>query len=159
MLEGYDVAQVCINGHVTNSSSMSMPEFDKKFCDECGAGTITKCPVCSENIKGKYHTPGLVDFSPFYPPKFCDNCGTPFPWTKSKLTEAKELTQLSDTLSAEEKTDFNESLENLVKNTKVPVAEVKVKKYLGKVGKEMSKAMRDILVDIVSESIKKSLWG
>ena len=51
----YDTAQICINGHVINSMSISHPEHNKKFCDKCGALTITNCPKCNTPIKGHYH--------------------------------------------------------------------------------------------------------
>ena len=53
----YDIAQICINGHVINSMSKSHPEHNKKFCDKCGAPTITNCPKCNTPIRGHYHAP------------------------------------------------------------------------------------------------------
>ena len=53
----YDTAQICMNGHVINSMSISHPEHNKKFCDKCGAPTTTNCPKCNTPIKGHYHPP------------------------------------------------------------------------------------------------------
>ena len=33
----YDVAQICTNGHVVNSSASSVPQSNQKYCTECGA--------------------------------------------------------------------------------------------------------------------------
>jgi hypothetical protein len=58
MINGwYDTAQICINGHIINSMSKSHPEHNKKFCDKCGAQTITNCPNCNAPIRGYYHAP------------------------------------------------------------------------------------------------------
>src|SRR5213080_2664584 len=49
----YDVAQVCLNGHVTNGFSRSSPEFNETFCSNCGERTITVCPACNHAIRGQ----------------------------------------------------------------------------------------------------------
>ena len=36
---------------------------------------------------------------------------------------------------------------------------VRFKKYAAKGGKEIGRSFRDILVEIVSETVKKSIWG
>ena len=51
----YDVAQICLNGHVINESVKEYPKFNKKYCDKCGASTITNCPNCHAEIQGEYH--------------------------------------------------------------------------------------------------------
>ena len=38
--EGFDVAQVCPNGHVTNSSFHNEPQFNVDYCTKCGEKTI-----------------------------------------------------------------------------------------------------------------------
>ena len=53
----YDTAQICINGHIINSMSISKPEHNKKFCDKCGEPTITNCQNCNAPIRGYYHPP------------------------------------------------------------------------------------------------------
>ncbi|MBK7867373.1 MAG: DUF2321 domain-containing protein [Ignavibacteriales bacterium] len=50
-MEGYDVAQICLNGHCTNSSFKSFPEFNQDYCDKCGEQTITLCPACKSPIR------------------------------------------------------------------------------------------------------------
>ncbi len=84
-----DIMQVCLNGHKINTSYNRYPERNRKFCNTCGAKTITKCPECNSSIKGKKYTQGVV--STYSPPvkEFCDNCGKPYPWAKTK----KEITE------------------------------------------------------------------
>lgn len=160
MRQRYDSAQICINGHVINSMAGTDPTHNKKYCEDCGAETITNCKSCNAPIKGSYHYPNILPMGLGYdPPKFCDNCGNPLPWTENKLKAAKELGELTDSLSAEEKVDLQSSIEDLVKDTpNVPVAQIKVKKYLTKAGKEITQGMRDILIDLVSETIRRTIW-
>jgi hypothetical protein len=55
---------------------------------------------------------------------------------------------------------FKVDLESLVKDTpQAKVASFRVKTFLGKAGKEITSVARDILVDIVSETAKKAIWG
>lgn len=159
--EGYDIAQVCINGHVINSNSLTYPTKNKKFCDKCGEGTITTCKNYGASIKGSYLYPVIINSGLGYKlPNFCDNCGHQYPWTEIKLKASVGLINLSENLDDEEKVDLNNCIEDLVKeNSNVPVALLKLKKYLGKAGQEIALGIKDILIDIVSETIKKSIWS
>jgi hypothetical protein len=158
MYKGYDTAQICLNGHVINSMATAYSNHNKKFCDECGAATITACPSCSANIKGDYHSE-VVSFAEFLTPKFCDNCGSQYPWTKTQLQVARELIELADELNQDQKDDLKINLEELVKESpKVPVAQIKVKKLLSKVDKDISKGIHEALAEIISETIQENIW-
>lgn len=160
MNEGYDVAQICINGHLVNSSSRSMSQFNQKFCEKCGAETITQCPSCKLDIRGYYHSPGFISLAEESIPSFCHNCGKSYPWTESALDAAQELADELSELTDEEKDLLKKSLPDLIKETpKTKVAESRFKKIMSKAKKESVDAMRSILVDIISETIKKSLFG
>lgn len=50
--EGYDVMQVCLNGHQITDEVIFTPQHKKPFCPECGAATITACPECQAPIQG-----------------------------------------------------------------------------------------------------------
>jgi len=81
----YDAQQVCLNGHQITDNYHSSPEFRKKFCPTCGAETIHQCPNCGHEIRGDYHTDGVVAIGfPTPVPTHCENCGKPFPWTEKK---------------------------------------------------------------------------
>ena len=81
----YDTAIVCRSGHVINDRSQTRPQFNKKFCDKCGAPAIGRCDACGAAIRGDYIADGVavLGFAPMAP-DFCDNCGAPYPWTKPK---------------------------------------------------------------------------
>jgi len=112
----YDTAQICTNGHVINSQSVYRPEHNKKFCDKCGAPTITNCQNCNSPIKGYYHVPpvGTTKYTDLPLPSFCPVCGEPYPWTEAKLKAAKELTDLLEDLSPEEREILKKSFDDIV---------------------------------------------
>jgi hypothetical protein len=157
--EGYDIAQICLNGHLINSSSSDYPQFNKKYCNKCGLATITKCPDCNSEIPGHYNIPGRLSVVRYSIPSFCSRCGKPFPWTKQKLQAAHDLAQELDDISEEDRKSLNQSIDEIVKDTpSASVASMKFKRILSKTGKHVSQAFRDILVDILSEATKKVLW-
>ncbi|MDB2244520.1 DUF2321 domain-containing protein [Halorubrum ezzemoulense] len=75
-------AQVCLNGHILNTSPN--PEYIREhdFCEDCGQEGITECPECEDqkiiasdqNVTTDDVTRSDLDL-------FCRSCGTGFPWT------------------------------------------------------------------------------
>jgi hypothetical protein len=156
----YRVAEICLNGHVTTSYADVMPDLREKYCSICGEQTITKCPHCDSPIRGSYYEPDVLGDFEYVKPSFCHNCGRPFPWTERSLQAASELMELSGKLEGAELTQFKADLNSLVKDTlQAKVASFRVKTFMSKVGKEIASGVRDILVDIVSETAKKAIWG
>src|SRR5947199_9996158 len=95
----YDVAQVCLNGHVPNGFSRSSPEFNETFCSNCGERTITVCPASNHAIRGQIAGSMIVGFPA---PTFCHNCGEACPWTARSVTAARELAEEIESLGTEE---------------------------------------------------------
>ena len=156
----YDTAQICLNGHVITSMGGSSPEFRKDYCDECGEKTIMSCPDCNNPIKGYYDDQDIFGGFHYDRPKFCDSCGHPYPWTTQQTNAAKELVDFTDNLTKEEKEDLKKSIDDIIKdNANTTVAQVKLKKYASKAGTEVAKGIKDILIGIVSETVKKAIWG
>ena len=170
----YDTAQICINGHTVNLMSVSRPEHNRKFCDRCGAPTITKCQNCNVSINGFYHEgtadefdiEGMIEEIVNPPPNithnyttvpsFCPDCGKPYPWTEAKLKAAQELTDLLEELEPEEREILKKSFDDIVRDTpQTKVAATQFKRLLLKVGKTMAEQLRELVVDIASETAKK----
>ncbi len=153
--DGYDVAQICINGHPTTSALTIVPGAAKNFCDKCGAATITACQHCEHPIRGS-STEGIsLGYSP---PQFCENCGEPYPWTAAKLEAVNELSALLDDLSDEEKQEIEESIRELSSDTpKTPLAAAKVRRLLGKMGQDAYKLTIRVITDVATEAAKKEL--
>jgi len=158
----YDTAQICINGHVINSCSIKLPQHNKKFCDKCGATAITSCQNCNAPIRGEYHQAHVIKpiyYNELKLPSFCYECGKPYPWTEAKLKAAKELSDEIDNLSPEERELLKKSLDDIVRETpQTTLAVNRFKRLVTKAGKPAADAFRDILVDVSSEAIKKSIW-
>lgn len=115
MLKGdFDVAQICLNGHVINSFVETLPGNNRRFCKECGEATITNCPACDAPIPGSY-AGGYVSIDPEKPaldyraPDFCEECGTAFPWRRAKV----EIPKVLDTAALREKIMARFSLEEI----------------------------------------------
>ena len=156
----YDTAQICLNGHVVSTFASSQPQSNQKFCAQCGAETILACTGCGTTIRGYYHVPGVIGFFDYSKPAYCYGCGKPFPWTAASLEAASELVDDLETLSHEEKQQLKGSFPDLVRDTpRTAVAEGRFKRLTKKAGTETVGAMRSILIDVVSEAVKKSIFG
>ena len=156
----YDTAQVCINGHVINPRAETEPEHNKSYCSECGAETITSCPNCEAKIRGKLHSGNYFTLPMLEAPKFCWTCGSPYPWTVSRLKAAHDLANEIKGISKEERKLLNLSIDELVGDTpQTNVAIVRFRKMMSKVGPELCDTFKKILIEIMSEAVKKQIWG
>lgn len=155
----HDVAQVCPNGHVANDATQRSPAFNKPHCDRCGEKTITACENCNAPIRGEYHVEGVVAVGfEYHPPAFCHNCGHPFPWTARKQQAAIDLFFEENPIK-EEREEFRSSVEQITKDSpQAQVASKRLSRLLGKIGQQTASAIRDILVDVASETAKKILF-
>lgn len=161
----YDVAQVCLNGHMVNDATKAVPKNNNKFCGQCGAPTITQCPKCNSDLRGYYHDEsdltllGMSTSVPGQLTSFCIECGAPFPWTESKLQAARDLVQELDELKPEDKDILTKSLDELVSDTpRTQLAATRFKRIASKAGIEGAGALKSILVDIISETAKNMIW-
>ena len=155
----YDVAQICLNGHTITSRAASKPELQCKACPDCGAKTITACPECKTRIRGEYDVEGIwIMGSTFTVPKYCHNCGSPFPWTKDQLEAIKLLLDEDEDLATETKSRALEVLPDLLADTpKTELAAARWKKLLGGTSKLIGDSIRGIFVEIGTEAALKLL--
>jgi hypothetical protein len=103
--------------------------------------------------------PGVVASFHFHAPAFCAGCGTAYPWTESTLQAARDLTNELGGLNETEKEALSKSFDDLVRDTpQTQVAAIRLKRLLPKIGREGAAALRDLLVDIASETAKKMIW-
>lgn len=156
----YDTAQVCLNGHIINDSYTQYPEFNQSFCGQCGAETITTCIECGAYIKGSYIDTDFCtpDMAPAVS-SYCHNCGKPYPWTLSALEAAQELLEIEDILSQEELDYLSKNMSAIVSDTpKTTVVATKLKLAVGKLSRHVGSAIYDIVVDVASETAKKTLF-
>jgi len=158
MRDGYDISQICLNGHVINDSTREFPEHNKDFCDKCGEKTITTCQKCKSDIQGCYHVKGVVRSYKTPASHYCKNCGNPFPWTEAKINSALELVKELE-LSEENQEIINENINDIITETpKTDLAVIRFKKVMSSIGKNASEMFKNILTNILSEAIKKQIW-
>lgn len=154
----YYTMQVCENGHVVEER-LEEQTCEMAFCEECGAKNISACPTCGTSIKGE-EIIGIatIGFEP-EPPKYCYKCGDPFPWTRASLEALKELAELDDSLDEGDVKDLAVSAEEILSETpKTKVAAIRFKKILSRAGSETATAARELFVDIVAETAKRTIW-
>ena len=157
----YDVAQVCVNGHVVNDKARKNPEYNAPFCDKCGGATIICCTECASYIQGDF-VGGRIAFissQTMAPPSFCPQCGHAHPWTDSKIKAAIEMFAEEVTDAAEQKA-FQDNLNAISKDTpQVEVAAVRIRKQIAMLGKSAGVSILKMVVDVAAEAIKKSISG
>jgi len=157
----YDVAQICLNGHIINGSAKMDPIHNKDFCPKCGSKTITNCLNCNLWIEGDFYitltnqftgTQSLRTTGRFALPLFCPKCGVPFPWTEKKIEVSKNLISELSELTQEEKELLVKDVDIIIRDTPETIFSAnRIKKILPKIGK----VIRDLIVDISSETAKK----
>ena len=156
--EGYDVMQVCLNGHTITDTAATQPEFAKPFCSNCGERTITTCPECRAPIQGTYHVPGVAVLAFAIPkaPNNCHACGTAYPWRQAAIANAIEVLQLD--LEGQDAADVAELVRAVsVETPRTEVAALKLKRLLPKLGKATYDVAIKVISDFASEAAKKTL--
>jgi hypothetical protein len=152
----YEVSEICLNRHVTNAGIYVLYPGDLlKRCEKCGEQTTTTCLHCGKEIRRRLGAGMIFDG----PPSFCREYGEPYPWTERALAEATELVEEQQLLSDQEKQELKNTLPDLVKDTpRTQVAAMKFKRLATKAGTEALGMLRDVLVDIASETAKKIIF-
>ncbi|PKF88422.1 DUF2321 domain-containing protein [Bacillus sp. BA3] len=153
----YQTALICTNGHIVNGNMEEWPVDNQAFCSECGANTIDKCKNCGTKIKGdNNYGIGYEHLQEAH--SHCSGCGKAFPWLDEKLKAAKELIDEMEQLNTEEREKLKTSIDDLIINgPRTELAVTRFKKLIPKAGKDLANGMRAIIVEIASETAKKSL--
>lgn len=143
-----------MNGHVISSTSAKY----RKFCKECGSETVSLCSNCKNYIQGAYETEFFL--SDYERPSYCHECGHPFPWTSKIIENAIELVSLDDDLPNDHKEIIKLALpELLVETPTTPLAVAKYRKYITSAQDFVKDGLKNLMFDVVNETVKKSLWG
>lgn len=154
---GYDVAQVCLNGHVINARSEGYPEKNAKFCPDCGEGTITTCQDCSKKIRGEPTDVFSIGFT-FPAPNYCRECGKPYPWTQRKIEAFRELVDVLS-LNKDYKTVMLDGITDIVRDTpRTEVVCVKFSRIISKL-KQQEPQLISMLSNIATDRAKELLSG
>lgn len=155
----YRVAQICMNGHVITDSADAYPQHKENFCSTCGKPTIMSCPECDTPIRGDYYVTGFGGSSNYKKPLYCHNCGKPYPWTKTILDTAQEIIEYDEKLSSDEKVILQDTITDIVNDSpKTQLATSKYKSVISKALSNTGDALKQILIEIASETAKKTLF-
>ncbi len=153
-------ALICLNGHVitTNADNSS---FTTPYCSKCGKKTISSCPNCQHQIDGKYEVQGILDLTGYdmTAPAFCPYCGKPYPWTQLAIDAAIAIINETDNLTESDKTTFSDNISDILSETpKTKLATIRINKVLKKAGSTITAGVKDVLVEICAESVKRVLF-
>jgi len=92
-------------------------------------------------------------------PVFCPDCGEPYPWTEAALKAAQELSDELENLSPEECDLLKKSIDDIVRETpQATVAVSRFKRLVAKAGPVAADMYREILLPLLSETVKKLIW-
>ena len=151
----YRSATICENGHVLNATRA----VSDKYCTECNAKVITKCPYCGNPIRGMYESDSIVIFPGSYKlPKYCYNCGEAYPWTEKSIKNTQALICEDDSLSNVDKERLSRSLPDIMSETPgTQLAISHVKKALSAAGRFTSDGLRQFVIDFGCELAIKLL--
>ena len=153
----YRNATICKNGHIVSYSQAKV----EKYCSKCGAITYSSCPKCGARIRGVYENPNVIYIGSldYELPHYCYQCSKPYPWTQQILDNAVELLALDPNLDDESKELIKTAIPGLlVDSPSTPVAVAQYKAGIKKAADFIGNALRQVLVDVVSEAAKKVLF-
>lgn len=161
---GYENGVVCANGHWINRFG-SRPERTTNACPQCGAKAIQRCATCQTPVRGapvSQPAPGMTVASlqrPAPPDRCCDNCGSPYEWTDRAIAAARDLIALETNVSDKERAALTAELPNLFsQGPRTAVAMRRLRAFLGTAAPATVQALGELLIDIVAETVKRSLW-
>lgn len=125
----FRTAQICTDGHIINGSMEDNPELNKNYCHLCSSKVISECSVCHTKIQGDYYGDYEIPFDIksgktetrqeiihklTEAPAYCYECGSPFPWTETRLQYGQNIVDSLDEISPELKKNFKELLPDII---------------------------------------------
>lgn len=163
----YVVAMICLNGHSVNAYSEAVPTDNSARCRRCGEPTITECPKCRSPIRGGppqamsvIHEGGPPRVLGFRFPAHCDHCGAAYPWTERRRAAIADIVDLAENLSEEERETLKATIGDIVvESPRTEPSIIRFKRIVGKVGAEIRAGLSRVLGDVVSEAVKRQIFG
>ena len=151
----YDVAQVCLNGHVVNERSKKFPKHNTDYCADCGAKTTTTCHECDGKIRGAFDSP-VINPPPIITPSYCTKCGKPYPWMQDKIDAFRKLVDLSP-LDEGDKKVLSNGVEHIISDT--PKTKLTCARFVRIISKEspLGSALLNVAAEHAKEILDK-LW-
>ena len=158
----FEVQLVCANGHLLNDWAQAQAAPDAKFCPECGEGTLSRCPECDTALRARFLPEGERNGGKRLAraPRYCHECGSPFPWTAERLLAADELAAQLDDLSDEERRLLRAAFRDiLTENPRTEVAALRIKRAAEQAGKGAGRILFEVVENLASETAKRLILG
>ncbi len=170
----WDVALVCLNGHLVNDRARSAPERNAQECRVCLAETIRECPGCREPLLGAATaavTPPLagaaggVEAPASLPqprtrvPRFCHACGRPLPWTERTLSAARAVIRELSGLEPHVRHQLRRSLDHIIQETpQTPEALRCINRALAALPGDTAATLRALILGVAADAIRPRLF-
>jgi len=153
---GYDIMEVCLNGHQITDSAGGNPQRRKPYCPKCGAKTIIACPECHANIQGYFHSEYSISLADTPVPNNCHNCGTAYPWRQAQIAAAIEKLEMA--LEGQGAVDVPGLVNDIATDSpRAELAALKLKRLLPKIGEAARQVAIEAFSDVASATLKKTL--
>jgi hypothetical protein len=158
----HSTQRACLNGHVISNEAdeeEGMTGQVQVWCHSCGSATIDRCPACGGKLRGQKKYAAYV--AKPKPDAYCLHCGKALPWTERHLEAVREVANYIEVFTDEERNMLADILPDLVSQESTPrtqIGIVKMKLLFKKGGSIFFDAANKILVDVVSEAVRKSLF-
>ncbi|GEO64431.1 DUF2321 domain-containing protein [Companilactobacillus nantensis] len=152
--------KICKNGHQLSVTYRGTSD-PTEFCPECGKSVISTCQFCHAPIEGWDEPDGIVYLGQRTAdrPNYCKKCGQPYPWTSLIISTVIELLDLDEEVSDQDKTLIKSAIPDLLVDTpQTKLAEAKFKKGFSKVSILVKDSLYNLLVDVLSDTVKKSIF-
>lgn len=143
-------AFICENGHPISTANATCSQ---KHCSECGARIISQCKHCQAMIEG--HEYGVSGY--YRVPKYCNGCGKPYPWVIAAVESTTRIVEESELDSVSQRRII-EILPDVISETpKTQLAAFRIQKAITSAGKFLADGLRQFVIDVGCELIKKQL--
>jgi hypothetical protein len=161
----WDVALVCLGGHLLNDRVRGDPSRNLDECPTCGSEAISACPGCREPVPGFHYEQGddQASLNPrgralATPPRYCPACGRPFPWTERVMSAVRMVIREMAALDLHERDQLRRSIDHIIRQTpQTPQAVRRINDALSRLGGESAHALRDLFLSIASAEVKAQL--
>ena len=100
---------------------------------------------------------GVIGFTDYECPRFCFQCGSPFPWQEAKIAAAKELADELD-LPDEARETLRGSIDDLTADTPRTALAITRYRKVVKGARAVAKTLKPIMIEIVTDAVKKTLF-
>ncbi|MEM9243892.1 MAG: DUF2321 domain-containing protein [Pseudomonadota bacterium] len=139
----------------------------------CGEEIIANCPYCNIEIRGRKEfvvqkimlsSPTLMEKKlsiSYERPKYCYNCGKPFPWIEKAIESVIEVIKEDEKkLSCGELDQLHHDMIELSQDgPKVKSSAARFNKIIKKLSALTAQMAREIIVDIASDTAKKLIMN